>query len=79
MQGRVSPDPCRIVVTMFELKLPDMSCGHCVATITRAVQALDAQAEVQADLATHSVRIEADVDEADLRAALTEQGYPPAT
>ncbi|MFM2068471.1 MAG: Periplasmic mercury ion-binding protein [Pseudomonadota bacterium] len=64
---------------MLELKLPDMSCGHCAATVRRTVQALDAQAEVEVDLATRTVRIDADADEASVRAALTEQGYAPAT
>jgi copper chaperone len=66
------------IPSMIEFKLPDMSCGHCAATVQRTVQRLDAQAAVQVDLATRSVQIDADVDVARLRAALTEEGYPPA-
>ncbi|MEY4750818.1 MAG: Periplasmic mercury ion-binding protein [Pseudomonadota bacterium] len=63
---------------MIEFKLPDMSCGHCAATVKRAVQRLDAQAEVQVDLTNRTVQIDTDVDEASLRTALTEEGYAPA-
>ncbi len=40
----------------FEVK--DMTCGHCISTITKAVKALDPAAEVQIDLAAHRVEIE---------------------
>lgn len=63
---------------MVEFKLPDMTCGHCAATVKRTVQALDAGAEVLVDLPTHVVRIDTQVDEATLRAALTDEGYTPA-
>jgi copper chaperone len=64
---------------MVEFKLPDMTCGHCAATVKRTVQALDAAAQVDVDLPTHMVRIETSADEAALRAALTEEGYAPAS
>ncbi|MBK6852550.1 MAG: heavy-metal-associated domain-containing protein [Burkholderiales bacterium] len=64
---------------MVEFKLPDMTCGHCAATVKRTVQALDASAQVDVDLPTHMVRIETSADEAALRAALTEEGYAPAS
>jgi copper chaperone len=63
---------------MVEFKLPDMTCGHCAATVKRTVQALDASAQVDFDLPTHVVRIETSVEEGALRAALTEEGYAPA-
>ena len=40
--------------------IPDMTCGHCVRTITQAVRSIDAAAQVQADLATHSIRVTSD-------------------
>jgi len=45
----------------FEVK--DMTCGHCVSTITRAVKALDPGAQVQIDLAAHRVEIASSVIE----------------
>jgi copper chaperone len=63
---------------MLQLQLPDMTCGHCAATVTRTVQSLDPQARVQIDLPNHSVQIETRADEGQVRAALTEEGYAPA-
>jgi copper chaperone len=63
----------------FELTLPDMTCGHCVKTITAAVQRLDPQAHVQTDLPTHRVTIDsASVSQAAFEAALADEGYPAA-
>jgi len=61
---------------MLELTLPDMSCGHCVKAVTGAVQRLDESAKLEFDLPAHKVRIESSRPEADLRAALAEEGYP---
>lgn len=61
---------------MIELTLPDMTCGHCVRTVTGAVQKLDAQARVLVDLASHKVQIETSTPPEQVRAALAEEGYP---
>jgi copper chaperone len=63
---------------MIELKLPDMTCGHCVQVVTRTVQAVDAQARVDIDLAAQRLRIESTRDEQAFKAALAEEGYPAA-
>lgn len=63
---------------MITFEVQDMSCGHCVSTITAAVKALDAQARVQIDLASRRVDIEpASADAAALREAITEAGFTP--
>lgn len=62
----------------IKLNVPDMSCGHCVATIEAAVKRLDAQAQVQADLAHHEVRVQTVATEQSVRDALKAEGYPPA-
>jgi copper chaperone len=59
----------------------DMSCGHCVSSITKAVQALDPGAQVQVDLGAHRVHIQsldlaAQRVEA-LRAVIEEAGFTP--
>lgn len=57
-----------------EFIVPDMTCGHCVKTITSAVQAVAPAAKVTTDLASHRVAIEgADAEQA--RAAIEEAGY----
>lgn len=63
---------------MHSFKLPDMSCGHCVAAITQAVQGVDAQARLQFDLPNHQVQIDSDVTREALAAALIAAGYTPA-
>jgi len=40
---------------MITFEVNDMTCGHCVSSITRAVKALDPAAKVQIDLAAHRV------------------------
>ncbi len=63
---------------MIVFEVNDMSCGHCVSSITEAVQAADAAAKVQVDLAAHRVTIEpAAADAAALEAAIREAGYTP--
>jgi len=57
--------------------VPDMSCGHCVKAIEKAVQAVDAEAKVDTDLETKKVSIASSASRASLADALTEAGYPP--
>jgi copper chaperone len=63
---------------MIELTLPDMTCGHCVKTVTQAVQQVDAAAQLTIDLPTHRVSIQSARPAEDFKAALAEEGYPPA-
>ncbi|RZJ19900.1 MAG: copper chaperone [Haliea sp.] len=61
---------------VFEVK--DMTCGHCVSTITKAVRAADGDADVQIDLAAHRVRIEpTQANAAQLGDAIRQAGYTP--
>jgi copper chaperone len=62
----------------IELTLPAMTCGHCVKTVTAAVQRLDPQAEVSADLASHVVRVQTTAARAAVVQALAAEGYPAA-
>ena len=63
---------------MIAFKVDDMSCGHCVSTITQAVKQADAHAHVQIDLAQHRVTIQPDRLHAEqLQAVIREAGYTP--
>jgi copper chaperone len=63
---------------MISFQVNDMTCGHCVSTITKALKAEDAAAEVRFDLASHRVDIEsAEADAADLSEAIKAAGYTP--
>ena len=63
---------------MIVLKLPTMTCGHCVRTVTETVQTVDAAAKVEIDLPTQRVRIESQQSQEAFERALTEEGYAPA-
>ena len=63
---------------MIAFEVKDMTCGHCVSTITKALMAADKDAKVQIDLATHLVRVEpAAADAEALADAIKEAGYTP--
>ena len=58
---------------------PDISCGHCVATVKDAVSALAGVSSVEVDPSTKRVEIAFDpgrVSPAQIEAALDEAGYP---
>ena len=63
---------------MLQFDLPAMSCNHCVRVITDTVHALDPQARVSVDLASHRVQVETTQPQPAVAAALAEAGYPPA-
>jgi len=63
---------------MIELRLPDMSCGHCVQVVTKTVQRIDALAKVDVELEQRRVRIESSREPREFEAALAEAGYPAA-
>ena len=63
---------------MIAFEVPDMTCGHCVGTLTKALKAADQGAQVRIDLATHRVDIEpSSSDAAQLAQAIQEAGYTP--
>lgn len=63
---------------MISFLVNDMTCGHCVSSITKAVKALDSGAKVQIDLAAHRVEIEpAGANAVELTAAIKGAGYTP--
>jgi copper chaperone len=62
---------------MHTFEVPDMTCGHCVATITRAVKAADASARVEVFLAAHRVTIESKLSREELARLIAAAGYAP--
>ena len=63
---------------MIELKIPAMSCGHCVQAVTEAVKAADPSAELDFDLPAKTVRVQTSAERQAVVAQLTEAGYAPA-
>jgi copper chaperone CopZ len=62
---------------MIELTINDMTCGGCVASITRVVKGLDPDAVVDADVATKRVNITSLIDTEAVVAAIANAGYHP--
>ena len=65
---------------MITFEVNDMTCGHCVSTITKALKAVDRDAKVAIDLASHRVQVESNAADADeLADAIKEAGYTPVS
>lgn len=62
---------------MIALTVNDMTCGGCVASITRVVKGLDPDAKVQANVETKRVDIDSVVDTDAVIAAIANAGYHP--
>jgi copper chaperone CopZ len=60
---------------MLKLKVPEMTCGHCAATIEKAVKGLDPAAKVQVDLGTKTVTVETASDETSVKEVIEAAGY----
>lgn len=61
---------------MLVYRVDDMSCGHCVATITKALQQAAPAAVVEIDLARHLVQVEG-AQSAAVEQAIRDAGYSP--
>ncbi|QQR40083.1 heavy-metal-associated domain-containing protein [Devosia rhizoryzae] len=60
---------------MPDFQVNDMTCGHCAATVEKAVKGVDASAQVKIDLGTRLVQISSDKPAVDFAAAIDEAGY----
>jgi copper chaperone len=60
---------------MQTFKVTGMTCAHCERAVTKAIQALDAQARVRVDLQAGVVEVEGDLSDAAIREAIKEEGY----
>jgi copper chaperone len=61
---------------MFALKVSGMTCGGCINAVTRAIQAQDPQAKVQADLATQVISLETSLSPELAAGLITDAGFP---
>ena len=60
---------------MLRFQVQGMTCGHCVQSVTKAVHAVDAQAQVQVDLAGKSVSVEGSDRKDAIAEAIRTAGY----
>ncbi|MDO8914006.1 MAG: heavy-metal-associated domain-containing protein [Phenylobacterium sp.] len=61
---------------MLNLKVPDMTCGHCEGVVTRAVHSVDSSATLTIDLPSHMVSIITSADHNEVIQAMDAAGYP---
>jgi copper chaperone len=62
---------------MYQFNVPDMTCGHCVRTITKAVKAQDPNARIEILLAEHLVKVESALSKEQIGQRISEAGYTP--
>jgi len=60
----------------MKFHVPDMSCGHCVATIEKALKAEDPTATLQTNLKARTAEINTTVSSDALAQLLTAARYP---
>jgi copper chaperone len=61
---------------MTTLSIPDMSCGHCKATVEAALATVPGTRDVAVDLAARQVSLAGDAAMPAVLAALAAAGYP---
>ncbi|KZB68208.1 heavy metal transporter [Thalassospira lucentensis] len=61
---------------MLKLKVDEMSCGHCAATVTKVVEGVSGVEKADIDLAKGEVTVTGNTDVAALIAAIDDAGYP---
>jgi copper chaperone len=62
-------------IVMLKIKVSGMTCGHCVANVTKAVQSVQTGIAVSVDLKRGEVTVPKNVDAAAVRRAIVAAGY----
>ena len=62
---------------MYQFSVEDMTCGHCVSRVTKAVKAVDSQAEVGISLRDKRVNVRSSAAQDVIAEAIQEAGYTP--
>jgi copper chaperone len=63
---------------MYQFTVPKMSCGGCLSNITNAIKKLDADAKVEADFPTKTLKVESKLGENEVSKVIADAGYPPS-
>jgi copper chaperone len=61
---------------MHHFHVPDMTCGGCLAAVTRAIRKLDPRARVEGNLQKHTITVASDRPKILLLSALEDAQYP---
>ena len=60
----------------MRFQIPNMSCGGCARSVTRAIEFVDANARIAIDQARREVEVSTDLPRHQIVAALAAAGYP---
>ena len=60
---------------MYEFNIPDMTCGHCVSTVTKAIKAAAPDAVATVDLTKRKAMVETTATASAISAAVEAAGY----
>ena len=63
----------------MQFTVSDMTCGHCVSTITKALKAEDPAAKVEIDLPRRLVKVESTLTREEIAQQIVDAGYTPTT
>ena len=61
---------------MLRFHVPNMTCGGCARSVTKAIQSVDGAAVIQTDPVAREVGIQSSADQQTLIAALADAGFP---
>lgn len=61
---------------MFRFIIPNMSCGGCAASVTKALLGVDPQEHIETNPPAREARVDSVVDRSAFLAALCEAGFP---
>ena len=62
---------------MARMIVPDMTCKHCVASITKVIQAADPAVELSFDLPTHAVEANSKLSDDEILSIVENAGFTP--
>ncbi len=60
---------------MYELTVMGMTCGGCVNSVTKAIKAVDAGADVKVEMKDNSVKVESKVALEQIVSAIKDAGF----
>ncbi|TJZ89938.1 heavy-metal-associated domain-containing protein [Paracoccus gahaiensis] len=60
---------------MTTFNIPNMSCGHCKATVEKTIHSVDPKAQIDFDMASRKITMDSGVEADNVQAALAAAGY----
>ncbi|MBU4183535.1 MAG: heavy-metal-associated domain-containing protein [Gammaproteobacteria bacterium] len=61
---------------MIIFHIPNMTCGGCARSVTKALLSIDPQARIETDSPAREARIDSALDKSAFLAVLSDAGYP---